>query len=382
MLQALLRIAAILVLLIFVLLLPVTLVARDVGALIFDPATTKSLVRNNLLDSQLIAGLARQATQEMLFPSAVEGEASETQEQKSEEGIDIAALEEALSNLSEEDWKKVTELTAPTALVEQTVNQVVDAYSLWLNGDQDFPPLQLDLKLWKENAQNNAGAVMMVLLDAMPACSAQEVQQISTENMTTAEGVAGSIRACRPPEPYYGAMINNADLLIRETLRRAPDLIDLNLMTQDTEAPNELVQFKTSLTRARLAVNWSWLAVAGLGALAVAVVAHGLKSLLRWAGWPLLLTGAITVVLGLGLKFFSLHFLDQLLASALSSEAGAVGAMGKAIAGGALDLVSTPLLLQGLVISAAGIGSVFYAGTMARRQASPGISIKQKRIGL
>lgn len=385
MLQILLRIVAVLMLAVFTLLLPLSLVARDIGALVFDPATTKTLVRENLLDTQLIAGLARQATQEMLLSGVGEDGAQpsgEAQERNTEEGINVAALDEALNNLSQEDWEKITDLTAPTALVEQTVNQVVDGYSLWLNGDQDFPPLQLDIKVWKENTQNNAGAVMNVLLDAMPACSAEEVQQISGENMTTAEGVAGSITACRPPEPYYSQMIANADLLFQESLRRAPDLIDLNLMTQNTEAPNELVQFKTSLTRARLAVNWSWVAVAGLGTLAVALVARGLRPLLRWAGWPLLLAGLITVILGLALQFFSLHFLDNLLANALTSEAGAVGALGKAIAGGALDLVSTPLLLQGLVLTSVGIGSVYYAAMISRRQASPGIAINKKKIGL
>lgn len=383
MLQVLLRIAAILMLVVSILLFPVSLVARDIGALIFDPATTKILVRENVLDTQLIAGLARQATEEMLFSGATEGSAeSSTQSQETQEGIDIAALDEALGNLSQQDWEKITDLTAPTALIEETVNQVVDAYSLWLNGDEEFPPLQLDLKVWKENTQNNAGAVMTVLLDAMPACSAAEVQEISSENMNTAQGVAGSIKACRPPEPYYSKMIANADLLIQESLRRAPNLIDLNLIAQDSEAPNELVQFKASLTRARLVVNWSWIAVAGLGTLAVGLAARSLRSVLRWGGWPLLITGATTVAFGLGLRLFSLHFLDELLAQALAGGAGAVGAMGKAIAGGALDLVSTPLLLQGLAITALGVGGILYAGILARKAASPGIPINQKRIGL
>jgi len=380
MLQALLRVTAILMLVIFVLLFPVTLAARDIGALIFDPATTKTLVRTNLLDSQLIDGLVRQATQEMLFSGV--GGGSDQPSGETEQGVNIAALDEVLNNLSQEDWEQLTNLTAPTALLEENVNQVVDAYSLWLNSDQHFPPLQVDLKLWKENTQNNAGAVMRVLLDAMPACSTEEIRQISQQNMNTLQGVAGSIQACRPPEPYYSLMIGNADILVQESLRRAPDLININLMAENSEAPNEFVQFKTSLLRARLVVNWSWVAVAGFAALAVALAAHGFKSMLRWAGWPLLITGAATVVLGLGLQLFSLHFLDDLVAQALPAEAGAVGAMGKAIASGALDLVSTPLLLQGLAITSIGIGSVFYAGMLTRREASPGIPLNQKRMRL
>jgi hypothetical protein len=378
MLKALLRVAAFILLVGFVVAFPISLVAHDVGALIFNPDTTKTLVRDKLLNSQLIAQLAQEATRQMLTSAGPDAQ----QSQGAQGGIDMAAVNDALSRLTDADWQKITDLTAPTKLVEETVNQIVDAYTEWLNSSQPFPPLKLDLKVWKENTQNNAGGVMTVLLDAMPACDANQMQDLSSGNLQTAEGLAGSLQACRPPEPYYSTIVANAKLLIQESLKHAPDTIDLDLMTQNTQAPNELVQLKTSLTRVRLIATWGWAVVAGLGTLAVVAAAKGFRSMLRWAGWPLLLSGSLVLAFSLGLQFFSLHFLDEILASALTDKSGALGLMGSAIAAGALDLVTKPLLLQGLITTGLGVGAILFARILARRAASPGIAINKRKIGL
>ncbi len=379
MLKALLRVAAFILLAGFVIAFPINLVAHDVGALIFEPETIKTLVREKLLSSQLIAEMAQQATRQML---TTEAGTDAQQPQGTQEGIDMAAVNDALSRLTDADWQTITDLTAPTKLVDETVNQVVDAYTEWLNSNQPFPPLKLDLKVWKENTQNNASGVMTVLLDAMPACDVSQVQAYSAVNLQTAAGIAGSLQACRPPEPYYSTIVTNAKLLIQESLRHAPDTIDLDLMTQGASAPNELVQLKTSLIRVRFLVTWAWAAFAGLGALAVAAAANGFRSALRWAGWPLFLSGGIVLAFGLGLQFFSLHFLNDFLASVLTDKSGALGLMGSAIAAGALDLVTKPLLLQALIMTGSGVGAIFYARILARRAASPGIAVNKRRIGL
>jgi hypothetical protein len=382
MLKALLRVVAFILLACFVIAFPISLVAHDVGALIFDPDTTKTLVRDKLLNSQLIAQLAQEATRQILMSGADGGAGADQSQGAQEKSIDMTAVSDALSRLTDADWQKITDLTAPTKLVDETVNQVIDAYTAWLNSSQPFPPLKLDLKVWKENTQNNASGVMTVLLEALPACDAGQVETYSAGNLQTAEGIAGSLQVCRPPEPYYGTLVANANLLIEESLKRAPDTIDVDLMTQNTAAPNELVQLKTSLTRVRLAVTWAWAVIGGLGALAVAAAASGFKSMLRWASWPLILSGGLVLAYGLGLQFFSLHFLDEILASALTDKSGALGIMGSAIAAGALDLVTKPLLLQGVITTGLGIGAILYARILARRAASPGIAINKRRVGL
>lgn len=371
MLQPILRFFALILLAIFVVLFPLSLAIRDVGALVFDPETTKVLVREHLLDSRLIAGLAQQATQELLLSDGGQSNAGQ-----------VPLVGSALSELDDEDWERITDLTAPTALVDQTVDEVVGAYSEWLNNDQPLPQITLNLAPWKANTQANASEVMAVVLDALPECTAADVAGMALSALQSLEGMLATMQACRPPEPFYSTVVNNAGLLFSASLQAAPDTLNLNQFGGGPEAPEDLVELKESIVQVRAVTSWAWLGLSGLGLVAVALAARDLIGGLRWAGWPLLLSGAATLVFGLGLQFFSLHFLDNLLSGPLMEEAGAVGALGRAIAGGALDLVSKPLLLQGLLLVAVGTAAVYGSAVLARRQASPGISLNRRRIGL
>jgi hypothetical protein len=238
------------------------------------------------------------------------------------------------------------------------------------------------LGTWKANAEANAPQVMAIVLDAMPPCNAEQIGALTLDALTSAQGLLENISACNPPEPFYSAIVNNANLLLKASLQTAPDSIDISQLGQSNGAPNELTQLKTNLSQVRTVLNWTWVGIAGIGALAVVAGATGFTSALRWAGWPLLLAGVLALVFGLALQLFSLQFLDNFLSQPLMAEAGAVGALGRAIAGGALDLVSKPLLLQGLLMSALGAGGIYVASLVTKRAASPGIPLNQRRIGL
>ncbi|HSS95472.1 MAG TPA: hypothetical protein VLK33_00500, partial [Terriglobales bacterium] len=366
----------------FTLALPVSLIIHDVGSLIFDPATTKTLVRENLLNSKFVASVAKKTISQMLGGS--EGQPNGSAEASASGNSDGLTLivNETLADLSDADWEQITALTAPTALMDETLTQVLDSYTAWLDSNQPFPSLKLDLKVWKENTHNNAPQIMTILLDAVPGCSVEQVDTIASQNLQSSDGVIGALQGCRPPEPYYSAMIGNAPLLFDNLLRGTPDEIDLDLVTQGTNAPNELVSFKSSLVQVRAIVNWGWIIVSAIGLVAALLGARGLVSFLRWVGWPVLFAGALVVILGVGLQFFTLHFLDAAIGAPLAARDDAFGALGTAIAGGALDLVNKTVLLQGLVLSGLGTLAFYIATKMSRRATATGIPLNRKRIGL
>jgi hypothetical protein len=367
-LKAILRFFAVIILAIFIIAFPLTLVLRNVGSLLFDPETTKMLVRANLRNSDLIASLARQATQEMLL---AEG-SGETQQN----GIQIA-----LSKLSEEDWRQITELVAPEDLVTETADQVVDAFSIWLNTQAAFPDVQLNLAALKENAIANASGVVSVVMNALPACDAQTIASITQAGEQNAEQLANIIPICLPPEPIYSIVLSQADTVMTQMLAQAPDTIDLGQLNQG-QAPAELTQLKENLVSMRSFLSWSWVAVLAIGLIGVVLGASGIASALKWAGWPLVISGLIVLIFGIGLKLFTLNFLDQFLASVFEQGSGAMGSLGSAIASGSLNLIGTPMLLQGVLLTAIGTISLIYSRTLARNAASPGIPINRRRIGL
>jgi hypothetical protein len=370
MLTSLLRVIAGILLALFVLALPFSLLMRSVGALAFDPETTKDLVRENLLNSDTMANIARQATEQMLIADG--GEA----------GIDTVIITEALQNLSEEDWNDITDLAAPEELIEGTVNQVVDAYTEWLNGAGAFPDLQLDIEAWKENTAANAGEILAVVLDAQPECDLAAVAGLAMQTLQSGGSFSQLVPVCKPPEPIYSAIISNADTLLAGTLQVAPDVISLNSVTDNVQPPEQLVQLKAGLVQTRTTLNWAWAGVAVIGLLAVAMAARSFRQVLLWAGWPLLLAGGVGLLLGLSLVLFSLRFLDEMLANMIGGASDATALLGSALAGGALDLVSRPMLLQGLLVAAAGGAMLIYARILRQRELSPGVPIFKRKIRL
>ncbi len=365
MVKAILRFFAVIILAVFVIAFPLSLVLRDVGAIMFDPETTKMLVRENLRNSDLISSLARQATQQML-----NGESGE------ESGIQLA-----LAQLSEEDWRQITELVAPENLVNDTADQLVDAFSAWLNTQAAFPDVQLNLADLKDNAITNAGEVFKVLMNALPACDAQALSSLESTANEDPTQLAEAIPLCLPPEPVYSAVTAQAQLIMTQMLGQTPDTIDLGALNQG-QAPAELTLLKHNLVSLRTFLGWSWMAVLGVGIIGMILGASGLPSFLRWSGWPLVVSGALVLIFAIGLVVFSFNFLDQFLASVFEQGSGAMGSLGKTIATGSLKLISMPLLLQGILTTILGIISLIYSRSLARKAASPGIPIKRRKIGL
>lgn len=378
MLKTIFRIFAFPILAIFILALPLSLVLRDVGSLLFDAETTRTLVRENLLNSELVASLARQGAEQMIIGASQEGQEGDAAS-TGEEGVLTASAQQALAQLTEEDWRQITELVAPEDLIEQTVDEFVTAFSSWLNNDEPFPNLRVDLASWKANTLENAGEVVTIMLNALPACNEDTVASMALQGAQDPESLTASIPLCLPPEPVYSQLVAQAGSMMGSMLERTPDTIDLQQISQGQDAPPELVQLKANLIQLRAVMSWAWVGVLAIGILFAALAARGFRSFLRWAGWPVLLGGAVTLLLGLSLLVFSFRFLEQLFAS---NESGAMSVLASAVAGGALNLVSQPLLLQGLVLTTIGLAAVLYARVLARREASPGIPINRRKIGL
>ncbi|MEX1247685.1 MAG: hypothetical protein WEA61_04335 [Anaerolineales bacterium] len=372
MLKTLLRIIVVPILILFVVALPLSLVLRNVGNVLFDAETTKALARESLMGSELAASLARGSAEQIISSENAAGEGGEG------EDIDLSAV---LGQLTEEDWRQITEIVAPEELVAQTVDVMVEAFSAWLNdADAAFPDLHLDLTGLKANAADKASQVMVVILDALPACSADAASTF----ISGAAGVAamGAIPACRPEEPVYTEIITQVGGALGQMVSRTPDTFDLSQITQGQDAPEELVRLRESLIRLRFGLAWGWVAVLAIGLLAAALAAHGFISFLRWSGWPIMISGLLTLALGLSVFAFTFSFLESLLSSTIGSDSTTMNVLASAVAGGVLNQVGGPLLLQGAIATVLGLGVLWYAGLLDRRVKSPGIPVNRKKIGL
>ncbi|HEX9595996.1 MAG TPA: hypothetical protein VF982_03895 [Anaerolineales bacterium] len=358
----LLRLIALPVLILFIIAFPLSLVMRNLGALIFDAQTTKAFVHESLMGSEFARSLARRGATQLVSSEGGEGQIS-------------AAV---FAQLTEEDWRQITDIIAPEAAVSETVDVIIDSFSTWLNdADAEFPNLQVDLAPWKTGTIQKADQLVTVFLDALPECSQAAAANLALQDVTTQ---AETLPVCRPPEPLYGQMVTHSTGLIERIVNTAPDRIDIDQVTEGADAPQELIDLKASLIQLRFWLGWGWLAVLGAGLLAAWMASAGLKSFLVWLGWPLLLAGGLVLTFGLAVFVFQFQFLDQLFAAAQASPA--VTVLGAAVAGGALQLIGAPLIFQGLLSLGAGLGALAYARSLHSKEVSPGIPINRRRIRL
>lgn len=357
MIKAVLRFFAAIILAVFLIAFPLSLVMHNIGNLIFDRETAKALVHESIRGSAWVLSLVFQTPRQMLG-----GE---------ESGSNLAQL--ALSHLSEEDWNKITKLVAPSDLVDDTVDQVVDAFIAWLDSDTAFPDVQINLKAWKEQALTKSDEILNVILNSLPPCDQSPLFSLNQEFL--------AIPVCLPPEPVYSQLQLGAKTIMGSFLASAPDTIDLASL-DNGQAPEELTQLKQELVRLRLILSWTWLVVLTIGLIAAKMGSIDFRSFLRWTGWPLVVAGALLLIFGVGLLLFSLTFVDQVLASLLKQGPGVLSPLGREVGSGLLNLITQPTLIQGFILSAFGSAALIYARMLDRKAASPGIPINRRRIGL
>lgn len=367
-LNGLLRFLATIIMIVFVLALPLGVLAHDVGQLLFQPETIKAVVKERLLDPVFVGDLARAAARNLLA-----GEAD--QPDTTDQGGEGAAMLAALDQLGEEDWAAIAALIVPEEVIGPAVDDIVDAYAIWLDSDEPLPQLNLDLQPIKANLIDHASQVAAIVMNSLPDCTLEDLANQALDSLLG----EGALPLCRPPEPLYTTMLGEADQALSGILAGAPDRLDLTKV-QGFEPPPELVRLKDTLQRTRLLLLWSWAVVAALGLVAVAMAARAWLQALKWAGWPTFLAGLGTLVMGLLFTGAKNSLLGGRLGRVLAdtTPGGAAAFVGTA-ASTALDLVGSTLSWQGGAITALGLVLIVGAYAVARSQRDPLIGTTMPR---
>lgn len=368
--NAFLRFLAFILMLVVIIALPLSLLARDVGQLVFDADTIKALVSDSLLSPEFVGQLAQRAISGVVTgaESGDQFTVDEAGPGGEEEGLDMALLGEGLSYLEEDDWIQIAHLISPPDVISETVDQIVDGYIAWLDSDAGFPALVLNIAEWKANMRVHAREVVEIVLAALPACTAEEIAAQALEGLQEGEGLAAvAIPVCRPPEPTYGTLLDNADNMVAGMTQQMPDEIDTQLLQGDS-APEELTGLKDMLLRVRLYVRWAWALVLGVALLGVILAARSWPQALIWAGWPLLLAGGITLLFGFGVQVLAAGGLERLVVAMFRDAPVTLSAIGTTVAAGVFPLVARPLLIQGGVLMALGLASLIGGRAWRDRQ--------------
>lgn len=330
-----------------VVLLPVTLLARNIAAVLFEPQALTQAVSDRLL----VSGLLRDTIVDSLLG-----------DEASVEGLSLGS---ATQYLTPEEHKTMIDLLVPEGWVRDQVMQVTTEFVAWFDSPATRLVLSVDTAPVAARLEGEAaaGAVKMVV-ESWPACTLEAIgQMISIGAIPGDQGFP----YCKPPEPLRGVVVSAAAGALQLLGNSLP--ARLTIVDQGFEDSDKLMQTKEQVRLLRFLARWGILvSLLLLGAIATLAV-RSWQGLTRWWGIPLLLGGLLAFLpVALGARL--LHLLAARLTAGLSAFP-ALRDLAQALAEAIGSAVLRPQAWQALF--ATGIGLVLLLLSIVGRRSRRGL---------
>ena len=266
-----------------------------------------------------------------------------------------------LRALTIEDWQNTIAMLLPPEELKATADNALDSTFDYLNGRSSSAAISL-LPLKTQLAGPSGMNVVLQILSLQPACTTEQLTQMALGLL------GGEIALCNPPPEAINLMM---------------PFLQSQLQTMTTIIPNEVTFIpgtlsgtpqdpRLRLNRVRSVIKLTPL-LPVLLLLAVTVFAvRSLADWLTWWGWPLMIAGVSSVLIGLvgsPLVGWILQLLIQgqgtipippVLASSIAETTSAVARQ-----------ILVPVMIQGALLGFAGLGMAVLGMFLPRRQADP-----------
>ncbi|MCK5318807.1 MAG: hypothetical protein KAJ55_12900 [Anaerolineales bacterium] len=269
---------AIAVALVFILVLPLTLLGRDLAKVIFSPETVSGILRSRLLESGFVNNIAAESfLSERWF---------------NEMDIGGGGLKPMFQYLSPAEREEILTTLVPPEWIDAQLDNVIRSFFTWIDSDQPAPRIAVDLASLKERLiKGELRRIIDILIDSWPSCTTDEIEIMSQELMRTGEI---PIEICEPPEPYRSQVLDFAVAELGDLIRGQPD--KLPIIDSLDAPPSEVIEFKEQLRFMRSVLMWSWYLPASLLGVIMILIIRSMRDIGQWWGIPLLIGGLLSLV--------------------------------------------------------------------------------------
>jgi hypothetical protein len=269
---------AIAVALMFILVLPLTLLGRDLANVIFSPASVSGILRSRLLESGFVNNIAAENfLSERWF------------NEMDMEGGDLKPMFQYLSPAERED---ILTTLMPPEWVDAQLDNVIHSFFTWVESEQPEPRIAIDLVPLKEGLlKGGLRRIIDTLIGSWPSCTTDEIEIMREELMRTGEI---PIEVCESPEPYRSQVLDFAVAELGFLVRGQPDKIPL-LDSLDA-SPAEVTEFKEQFQFLRSVMMWGWFLPASLLGVIMILVIRSMRDIGQWWGIPLLIGGLLSIM--------------------------------------------------------------------------------------
>lgn len=255
-----------------------------------------------------------------------------------------------------EDWQNIITTLLPPEELKAIADNALDSTFDYLNGRTNSATISL-LPVKSRLSGETGISVVVQLLSLQPDCTAEQITQIMF-------GLAsGEIQLCNPPPEAVGLLAPFIQSQLQAIVNIFPNEVTF-ISGIASGTPNDpRNQLNTARFIMKLGLFLPALFLFGIVLFAV----HRFKDLLLWWGWPLMITGGISVLISLFgspligwfLQLIILRqgttFIPPVLAASLGETASAV----------AREILS-PVLIEGFILGFVGLGMVMAATFLIR----------------
>ena len=269
---------AVAIALVFILVLPLTLLGRDLARVIFSPENVSGILRNRLLESGFVSNIAAESfLSERWFD---------------EIGLGGGELKPMFQNLSPAEREEILTILMPPEWVDAQLDNIIYSFFNWIGNQSPVPRIAVNLVPFKEMLVNGElRHILDILIDSWPSCTTDEIEIMSQELMRTGQI---PIEICEPPEPYRSQVLDYAVAELGALIRGQPDKLAI-LDSLDTPRP-EVIELKGQLQFMRSVMMWSWFLPASLLGVIMFLTIRSTREIGKWWGIPLLIGGLLSIM--------------------------------------------------------------------------------------
>ena len=248
--------------------LSMSLVAYNIENQLFNPVVYKNAITDQNFCERLPFALTRQISSN----AAAQGE-------KKLLGLIVGSIKpEKLQNL--------IELALPCEMVEKALFNGIDQIFIRIN--DATAQAGLSLNPFKQIIAENSKAAFDEYFQSLPECTPAELLGMGAKALLGQE--QNPVIACNPPEMLRDVMTIPLQLVLESAVQDLPDQIKV------FSAAGEIAK---TIRTARAVMNWSPLLPLFFLGLTTFLAVRSWRSLLRWWGYPLLISGLFTLVISL-----------------------------------------------------------------------------------
>lgn len=281
------KLAAIILLVLFVLSLPVSLFVKNMGDTLFSPEKIGKLVVDNIISDTALPKSIKKA----MVAQVRHGAEKFTLEQR--------LMLSMTGSVDEREWVALLDLVMPEKARVAMTQQATGAFFAWLDSEQAYPELVIPTGEYAAVFESHAEEIIPWIYDStlFPVCSEEQEARYARGDFGSD---LKSLIGCRPAVESRAQLIPHAAELLRKEIQSQdiPQTVSLSEELSKAQMTSEKMSLqKKRINTLRTLTLAVWLLPLLLLAGALACVVRSRNDLVTWLKWPLLSTGLFGLLL-------------------------------------------------------------------------------------